>query len=170
MDFDAALLAARYRVHVGHAAWRLASLGRINESGPPFVVLGVDGTGHASMRIGANGYPAALHGPCPILPVHALARRPHEARLDRLETPDGKRFVVWSHGMPRASGGAVMLALPEAEMEGAIGPVPDTPPVPIGPSCRLCERRGCPARIEPPVTRPTVVDEWKRGPTPWEFQ
>ena len=168
MGFDAATLAARFRVDVGHAAWRLASLNRINASGPPFVVLAVDGAGHASLRVGAGGFPRALHGPCPRLPVHGLARRPNAARVDRLEAPDGARYAAWSHGLPRAAGGAVMLALPEAEA-GSLA-LPTTGPIPIGPSCRLCERRGCPARIEPPVTRPTVVDEWKRGPTLWEFE
>ena len=168
MGFDATTLAARYRVDVGHAAWRLASLNRINESGPPFVVLVVDGAGHTSLRVGARGFPAALHGPCPRLPAHALAQRSGAVRVDRLETPDGTRYAAWSYGLPRASGGAVMLALPESDAEPLT--VPASAPIPIGPSCRLCERRGCPARIEPPVTRPTVVDEWKRGPTLWEFE
>jgi predicted transcriptional regulator/DNA-binding XRE family transcriptional regulator len=38
-----------------------------------------------------------------------------------------------------------------------------TPPVPIGPACRLCERSGCVARSAPPLTRPQQLDEAKQG-------
>jgi predicted transcriptional regulator/transcriptional regulator with XRE-family HTH domain len=37
------------------------------------------------------------------------------------------------------------------------------PPVPIGPSCRLCERQDCIARSAPPLTRPQGLDELAQG-------
>jgi predicted transcriptional regulator len=40
--------------------------------------------------------------------------------------------------------------------------------VAIGPACRLCERAGCLARIEPPVTRPLGLDEMATGLSAFE--
>ena len=41
---------------------------------------------------------------------------------------------------------------------------------PIGPACRLCERVGCLARAEPPVTRPLGLDEMVTGLSAFDFQ
>ena len=43
-------------------------------------------------------------------------------------------------------------------------------PTPIGPACRLCERAGCLARAEPPVTRPLGLDEMVTGLSAFDFQ
>jgi hypothetical protein len=43
-------------------------------------------------------------------------------------------------------------------------------PVTIGPACRLCERQGCLARAEPPVTRPLGLDEMAAGLSVFDFQ
>jgi predicted transcriptional regulator len=40
----------------------------------------------------------------------------------------------------------------------------------IGPACRLCERVGCLARAEPPVTRPLGLDEMATGLSAFDFQ
>jgi predicted transcriptional regulator len=41
---------------------------------------------------------------------------------------------------------------------------------PVGPACRLCERVGCLARAEPPVTRPLGLDEMTAGLSAFDFQ
>ncbi|WP_313760341.1 short-chain fatty acyl-CoA regulator family protein, partial [Rhizobium sp.] len=38
-----------------------------------------------------------------------------------------------------------------------------------GSSCRLCERRGCLSRAEPPVTRPLGLDEMVSGLGNFDF-
>ena len=43
-------------------------------------------------------------------------------------------------------------------------------PTPVGPACRLCERVGCLARAEPPVTRPLGLDEMVTGLSAFDFQ
>jgi predicted transcriptional regulator len=43
-------------------------------------------------------------------------------------------------------------------------------PTPIGPICRLCERQGCLARSEPPITRPLGLDEQVSGFSVYDFQ
>jgi predicted transcriptional regulator len=40
----------------------------------------------------------------------------------------------------------------------------------VGPACRLCERIGCLARAEPPVTRPLGLDEMVTGLSAFDFQ
>jgi predicted transcriptional regulator len=42
--------------------------------------------------------------------------------------------------------------------------------IPVGPSCRLCERSGCLARAEPPITRPLGLDEMVTGLSAFDFQ
>ena len=42
-------------------------------------------------------------------------------------------------------------------------------PVPVGPSCRLCERPACLARAEPPLTRPLGLDAWVSGLSAFDF-
>jgi XRE family transcriptional regulator, fatty acid utilization regulator len=44
------------------------------------------------------------------------------------------------------------------------------PTIPVGPACRLCERQGCLARAEPPVTRPLGLDEVATGLSVFDFQ
>ena len=39
-----------------------------------------------------------------------------------------------------------------------------------GIACRLCERQGCLARAEPPVTRPLGLDEMVTGLSAFDFQ
>nr|WP_245415234.1 short-chain fatty acyl-CoA regulator family protein [Hoeflea marina] len=39
-----------------------------------------------------------------------------------------------------------------------------------GPACRLCERSGCLARAEPPITRPLGLDEMVTGLSAFDFQ
>ena len=43
-------------------------------------------------------------------------------------------------------------------------------PTQIGPACRVCERQGCLARAEPPVTRPLGLDEMVTGLSAFDFQ
>jgi predicted transcriptional regulator len=40
----------------------------------------------------------------------------------------------------------------------------------VGPACRICERPGCLARAEPPVTRPLGLDEMVAGLSAFDFQ
>jgi predicted transcriptional regulator len=43
-------------------------------------------------------------------------------------------------------------------------------PLLAGTACRLCERSGCLARAEPPVTRPLGLDEMVAGMSVFDFQ
>ncbi|RVA55386.1 Cro/Cl family transcriptional regulator, partial [Mesorhizobium sp. M7A.F.Ca.US.001.01.1.1] len=58
-------------------------------------------------------------------------------------------------------------ALPGAAITAKAGSIAATP---VGPACRLCERVGCLARAEPPVTRPLGLDEMVTGLSAFDFQ
>jgi predicted transcriptional regulator len=58
-------------------------------------------------------------------------------------------------------------ALPAAGKAGSSALVQSTP---VGPACRVCERAGCLARAEPPVTRPLGLDEMVTGLSAFDFQ
>ncbi|MGN6536004.1 MAG: short-chain fatty acyl-CoA regulator family protein, partial [Mesorhizobium sp.] len=63
-------------------------------------------------------------------------------------------------------GAALPAAAPGNAGKGAVGATA----TPIGPACRLCERAGCLARAEPPVTRPLGLDEMVTGLSAFDFQ
>ena len=43
-------------------------------------------------------------------------------------------------------------------------------PTPVGAACRLCERQGCLSRAEPPLARPSGLDEMVTGLSAFDFQ
>jgi len=81
--------------------------------------------------------------------VHRWATHLH--RLQR------NPWIVYGAALPAAAGGST----------GKSGSIASTP---IGPACRVCERVGCLARAEPPVTRPLGLDEMATGLSAFDFQ
>lgn len=189
--YDIDLLRARFRVSFEQAANRLTTLQRQGASGVPFFMLEVDSAGNRLRRAGAQGYPhAAFGGGCPKLPVHAAFTQPGQIFVESVEMPDGTQFLCIArtleglqggfHERPRRTAllvgcdigfrdeivyGAALPAQGAGKMAG-----PGAGPTPVGPACRLCERIGCLARAEPPVTRPLGLDEMVTGLSAFDFQ
>ncbi|MBX3576495.1 MAG: DUF2083 domain-containing protein [Rhizobiaceae bacterium] len=194
--YDADVLRARFSVSFEQAATRLTTLQRTGATGVPFFLLEVDHAGHRLRRAGAQGFPhARFGGGCPKLPVHAAFAQPGQILVEAVEMPDGAGFVTVARTLegpqaafterPRRT--ALLLgcdaafrdelayaaALPgtgRAEPARTDGTTAATGATPIGPACRLCERTGCLARAEPPVTRPLGLDEMVTGLSAFDFQ
>jgi XRE family transcriptional regulator, fatty acid utilization regulator len=95
--------------------------------------------------------------------------------------PDGAEFVLVARTLegpqmafrerPRRTG--LMLGFDAAfageTVYGRASGEADGKAVPIGPSCRLCERRACMARAEPPLTKPLGLDDWVSGFSVFDF-
>jgi predicted transcriptional regulator/transcriptional regulator with XRE-family HTH domain len=187
---DVDVLKSRFGVSFEHAANRLTTLQRQGASGVPFFMLEVDNAGNRFRRAGAQGFPQSrFGGGCPKLPVHAAFAQPGQILVEAVEMPDGAEFLTIARTLEGPQGAfserprrtALLLgcdigfrdeivysaALPGAAAGAVKGSVPATP---IGPACRLCERSGCLARAEPPVTRPLGLDEMVTGLSAFDFR
>jgi XRE family transcriptional regulator, fatty acid utilization regulator len=190
--YDIDVLRSRFGVSFEQAANRLTMLGRAGSAGIPFFMLEVDHAGHRFRRAGAQGYPQArFGGGCPKLPVHAAFAQPGQILVESVEMPDGAEFLCMARTLEGPQGAfterprrtALLLgcdigfkdeivygaALPAAATgnTGKSGSIASTL---VGPACRVCERAGCLARAEPPVTRPLGLDEMVTGLSAFDFQ
>jgi predicted transcriptional regulator/transcriptional regulator with XRE-family HTH domain len=187
---DVDVLKSRFGVSFEHAANRLTTLQRQGASGVPFFMLEVDNAGNRFRRAGAQGFPQSrFGGGCPKLPVHAAFAQPGQILVEAVEMPDGAEFLTIARTLEGPQGAfserprrtALLLgcdigfrdeivysaALPGPAVGAAKGSVSATP---VGPACRLCERSGCLARAEPPVTRPLGLDDMVTGLSAFDFR
>jgi predicted transcriptional regulator/DNA-binding XRE family transcriptional regulator len=190
--YDIDVLRSRFGVSFEQAANRLTMLQRPGLSGVPFFMLEVDNAGNRFRKAGAQGFPQSrFGGGCPKLSVHAAFGQPGQIFVEAVEMPDGAEFLTIARTLEGLQGAynerprrtALLLgcdigfkdevvygaALP-GSVAGAGGKLASMPATPIGPACRLCERSGCLARAEPPVTRPLGLDEMVTGLSAFDFQ
>jgi hypothetical protein len=177
--YDIEALGRQFGASFEQVAHRLTTLGRLGQEGVRFALVRVDSAGNVSKRLDGAGFPFAAHGGgCPLWSVHAVFRRPGEIVPQRLELPDGRRFLSVARTV-RAGGGrfgrdpvmrAVALVCAAADAPRLIydGAAPPEP-TPIGVTCRLCQRAECVARAVPPIGREVIADDNRRGPEPFSF-
>ena len=174
--YDIDVLRARFRVSWEQAAMRMTTLGHDPSAAIPFFAAEIDHAGHPIRRVGAQGFPQArFGGRCPKLPIHSTFAEPGRVLVEAVEMPDGAEFLAIARTLegpqaafnerPRRT--ALMLgcdiAFAGETVYGRATTRADHKSTPIGPSCRLCERQGCMARAEPPLTRPLGLDEMVTG-------
>jgi predicted transcriptional regulator len=152
-------------------------------------MLEIDNAGHRFRRAGAQGFPhARFGGGCPKLPVHAAFAQPGQILVEAVEMPDGAEFLCVARTLEGLQGAfaerprrtALLIGCDigfrEEIVYGAALPAAGTAKAAmagstlIGPACRVCERVGCLARAEPPVTRPLGLDEMVTGLSAFDFQ
>jgi predicted transcriptional regulator/DNA-binding XRE family transcriptional regulator len=188
--YDIDVLRSRFGVSFEQAANRLTMLHKEGAAGVPFFMLEIDHAGNRFRRAGAQGFPQSrFGGECPKLPVHAAFAQPGQVLVEAVEMPDGAEFLCIARTLEGPQGSfterprrtALLLgcdigfrdeivygaALPGTGAKGGQGAVTATP---VGPACRLCERAGCLARAEPPITRPLGLDEMVTGLSAFDFQ
>ncbi|WP_315918895.1 XRE family transcriptional regulator [Mesorhizobium sp. SP-1A] len=186
--YDIDVLKSRFGVSFEQAANRLTMLQRPGAAGVPFFMLEVNNAGHAFRRAGAQGFPQSrFGGGCPKLPIHAAFAQPGQILVEAVEMPDGAEFLCIARTLEGPQGAfnerprrtALLLACDiafkdevvyGAALPGVPGKAGAVATTPVGPACRLCERPGCLARAEPPVTRPLGLDEMVTGLSAFDFQ
>ncbi|WP_422372719.1 helix-turn-helix domain-containing protein [Hoeflea sp.] len=186
--YDIDVLKSRFGVSFEQAANRLTTLCRANLQGVPFFMLEVDVAGHRFRRAGAQGFPQQrFGGNCPKLSVHAAFSQPAQVLVEAVEMPGGAEFITISRTLEGPQGSfserprrtAILLGCDIGFREEIVygealpvsnGKSPRALSIPVGPSCRLCERTGCLARAEPPITRPLGLDEMVTGLSAFDFQ
>ncbi|KQV68327.1 short-chain fatty acyl-CoA regulator family protein [Rhizobium sp. Root1220] len=179
--YDIDILRSRFGVSYAQVASRLAMLQRPGATGIPFFTIEIDAAGYRLRRAGGQGFPSSrFGGACPKLNVHAAFLQPGQILAETVEMPDGGRFLTVSRTLdgPNAPFGervrrtAMLIGCDAALAENtAYGQAAAAQPaISVGPACRLCERRACLSRAEPPVTRPLGLDEMVAGLSSFDFQ
>jgi XRE family transcriptional regulator, fatty acid utilization regulator len=173
VKYDVDVLRARFRVSWEQAAMRLTTIGTDPAAAIPIFAVEIDHAAYPIRRVGAQGFPQArFGGRCPKLPIHSAFAEPGRVLVETVEMPDGAELVLIARTLegpqmafrerPRRT--ALMLGFDAAFAGDTVYARTGTEkPTPVGPSCRLCERQGCMARAEPPLTKPLGLDDMVTG-------
>ncbi len=174
--YDVELLEHRFRSSFEQTCHRLTTLNDPADAGIPFHLVRVDIAGNISKRFSGSGIPFARYsGACPLWSVHAAFLTPGFIRTQISEMPDGTRYFSIARTVRKAGGGhhvrqsrlAIELGCivkHAREMVYADGmDLQGRSAVPVGVSCRLCERMECRQRAFPPMHHRLDVDEDVRG-------
>jgi predicted transcriptional regulator/DNA-binding XRE family transcriptional regulator len=174
--YDIELLQHHYTASWEQVCHRLTTLRRPGATGVAFHFVRVDIAGNISKRFSGTGIRfARFSGSCPRWDVHAAFLTPGRIRTQFSKMPDGTAYFCVARTIRKSFG----YASGDALMAVGIGcPVKDArklvyadgydldnldAAVPIGTTCRLCERVDCEQRAFPPMQHGLKVDENVRG-------
>ncbi len=175
--YDIDLLGHRFRASFEQTCHRLTTLRRPGAEGVPFHMVRVDVAGNISKRFSASGLRfARFAGACPRWNVFEAFTTPGMFRVQLSQMPDGARYFWVARTVSREGGGyhaprAVLAIAMGCEVKHARGLVyadgidleSREAVVPVGLTCRLCERMDCEQRAFPPLQHPLKVNEHVRG-------
>ena len=175
--YDIEVLGRRFGVGWEQTCHRLTTLRRPGKEGVAFYLLRVDMAGNISKRFSAAGirFPR-FSGLCALWNVHGAFAQPGRVRVQLSRLPDSRTVlaiartvrrdigtyraseVLYSVGIGCDVSDARRVVYADAvnvdSLEGA---------VPIGITCRTCERLNCTARAFPSIGKPLRIDENVRG-------
>lgn len=168
---DVERLQRRFDVGFEQVCRRLTTLQRPGAKGVPFYIVKVDMAGNVTWRLGSAGVRVPrFGGVCPLWNVHAAFLAPGVTRAQLSRMPDGTAYFSLARavraeeperaGSPRFS--AIELGCDASfarDIVYADGLALDAgaAAVPVGTTCRLCERADCTARVLPPLRRASTV-------------
>jgi len=175
--YDLDVLGHRFRASFEQTCHRLTTLRRPGAEGVPYHMVRVDIAGNISKRFSATGLRfARFAGACPRWNVFEAFTTPGMIRVQLSQMPDGATYFWVARTVSREAGGYLsprsVLALAMGcevkharELVYAEGVNLDSQEavVPVGLTCRLCERMDCAQRAFPPLQHPLKVNENVRG-------
>jgi predicted transcriptional regulator/DNA-binding XRE family transcriptional regulator len=175
--YDIDLLGHRFRASFEQTCHRLTTLRRPGSEGVPFHMVRVDIAGNISKRFSASGLRfARFSGACPRWSVFEAFTTPGLIRTQLSQMPDGAAYFWIARTVSRESGGwhapRSMVAIglgceasraKELVYADGIDLENREVMVPVGITCRLCERMDCEQRAFPPLQHPLRVNENVRG-------
>lgn len=161
----------RFGVGFEQVCRRLTTLKRPGAKGVPFYLVKVDMAGNVLWRLSSRGFRIPRYnGVCTLWNVHAAFLTPEVTRVQLSRMPDGRSYFSIARALrcpesktvrsPRYF--AVELGCDTAfardfvyadglELTGSAVAVP------VGTTCRLCERLECPHRVLPPLRQPAKM-------------
>jgi predicted transcriptional regulator/transcriptional regulator with XRE-family HTH domain len=174
--YDIELLQHHFTASWEQVCHRLTTMRKPGASGVPFHFVRVDIAGNISKRFSGTGIRfARFSGSCPRWDVHAAFLTPGRIRTQLSKMPDGTAYFCVARTIRKSFG----YAAGDAMMAVGIGcPVQDArkliyaegydlanldAAVPIGTTCRLCERLDCEQRAFPALQHGMTIDENVRG-------
>lgn len=172
-----------FHTSVEQVCHRLSTLQRPGRRGIPFYFVRVDRAGNITKRHSATRFQfARFGGACPLWNVHDAFTTPGKFLVQIAEMPDGARYLCIARSVFKRAGGylepdrhyAVGLGCeiahaPDLVYSAGLDLGDDSAAVPIGVSCRICDRPRCPQRAFPPIDRHIVVDPNRRDAVPYGF-
>jgi len=175
--YDIEVLSHRFRVGWEQVCHRLTTLRRPGQEGIPFHMVRVDVAGNISKRFSASGLRfARFSGACPRWGVFEAFTTPGLVRTQLSQMPDGTRHFWVARTVRKDEAGYRAPRTPVAIAIGCevshaaemvytdgIDLTGRAAVVPVGPSCRLCDRMDCEQRAFPPLQHPLTVNEHVRG-------
>jgi XRE family transcriptional regulator, fatty acid utilization regulator len=177
--YDIEALSGQFGTSFEQVAHRLTTLNRPGQERVPFFFIRVDAAGNVSKRLDGAGFPFAAHGGgCPLWTLHDTFRRPGDVLTQWLELPGGERFFSIARGVTSGGGGfgkptivrAIALACSAEHAPKLVYARGEQPlAMPIGVTCRLCNRATCTARAEPPLGREILPDDYRKTAEPFTF-
>jgi predicted transcriptional regulator len=178
---DIEQLQRRYGASFEQVCHRLSTLQRPGARGVPFYFVRVDQAGNITKRHSATRFQfARFGGACPLWNVHESFGQPGRILVQIAEMPDGVRYLCVGRSIIKRSGSylrpnrhyalGIGCEITYADKLVYSSGLPlDGPAVPIGISCRICERADCPQRAFPPIDRDLVVPPNERHVVPYEL-
>jgi len=177
LRYDVELLERRFGVSFEQVCHRLTTMRRPGNQGVPFHFIRVDIAGNISKRFSASGIQfARFSGLCPRWNVHSAFMTPGMVRIQLSRMPDGTTYLCVARTVRQSLGGfgaahpllAISLGCEVSHARHLVyGDSLDLEnpkaAVPIGITCRLCERLDCDQRAFPPIQRRLGIDENVRG-------
>ncbi len=175
--YDIDLLGHRFRASFEQTCHRLTTLRRPGAEGVPFHFVRVDVAGNISKRFSASGLRfARFSGACPRWTLFQSFLTPGMMRTQLSQMPDGTTYFWVARTVNKEGGGyhspRTLLAIAigcevshARKLVYADGVDLDSRQavVPVGLTCRLCERTDCEQRAFPPIQHPLKVQENVRG-------
>src|SRR5215467_10325124 len=175
--YDIDVLGRRFRVGFEQVCHRLTTLRRPGAEGVPFHMMRLDVAGNISKRFSASGIRfARFSGVCPKWNVFSAFLTPGMIRIQVSRMPDGNQYFCISRTVQKDAGGyhaqqpvqSIGLGCPlefARQLVYSDGVNLDSRDilVPVGVTCRLCERTDCDQRAVPSLKVPLHIDENQRG-------
>lgn len=175
--YDIELLEHRFLAGFEQVCHRLTTLHRPGAAGVPFHMVRIDIAGNISKRFSGSGIRFARYGgSCPRWNVHAAFMSPGHIRTQLSKMPDGTMYFCIARTVRKGGGG---YRVPQTRLAIGLGCRVEfarelvyadgvdvnnhEAAVPIGVSCRLCERMDCHQRAFPPMKHKLNVDVNRRG-------
>ena len=170
--YDLDLLANRFQASFEQVCHRLTTLQRPGAEAIPFHFLRVDIAGNISKRYSASGLPIPQYGnACPRWNVHTAFLTPGRLDAKVMTLPDGSSFFSIARSVTKPAGsyhepqthfsiglGCEIARAGEIVYSDGLDLENPDLAVPVGITCRLCERENCPQRAFPPALQSLVSE------------
>ena len=181
---DLETLADQFGASVEQVAHRLSTLQRPGAKGVPFFFVRVDQAGTITKRHSATRLQfARFGGSCPLWNVYRAFETPGRFLRQLAETPDGVRYFCLALAVTKGGGafhapvrryaiglGCEIAHAPALVYADGMDISREASFEPIGISCRICDRDGCPQRAVPPLERRLRIDPDHRALLPYSIE